>query len=389
MNIIEKSEKYLMNTYKRFPVVFERGEGVFLYDSSNTPYLDMLAGIAVNVLGHSSPVVVDAIKRQAEKLIHVSNLYHIEQQSELAFYLAEHSVADRAFFCNSGAEANETAIKLARLYGKGRRFKIVTLENSFHGRTIATLSATGQPKYQKGFEPMLEGFEYASPDDAEDVKRKIDENTCAVMIELIQGEGGIKTFDEGFVKEIFNYCKERDVLFIVDEIQTGMGRTGRLFAYEWYGIEPDVITLAKGLGNGLPIGVTLAKEPVASLFKPGSHGSTFGGNPLVSAVSIAVLKTIVETGIIAHVERLGDYFKGNLEKLKEEKSEIRKVDGKGFMLGIELSSGEAAQALIKRAFDNKILIGRAGESTVRFEPPLIIEKEHIDRVLNFLEDSIK
>ncbi len=389
MDIFEKSEQYIMNTYKRFPVVFERGDGVFLYDKGNTPYLDMLAGIAVNVLGHSSLIVLDAINRQACRLIHVSNLYHIEQQAELAEYLATNSVCDKAFFSNSGAEANEAAIKLARLYGKGKRFKIVTLEDSFHGRTLATLAATGQPKYQKGFDPLPEGFEYARVNDIEDAKSRIDDGTVAVMIELIQGEGGIRVLDKVFVRELYEYCRDNDVLFIVDEIQTGVGRTGKLFAYEHYDIEPDIITLAKGLGNGLPIGVTLAKEKVAKLFTPGSHGSTFGGNPLVSAVALAVIKTVNETGLLDHVNRLGEYFKKGLEDIASSKRSIKRTDGLGFMLGIELDNSTIVDGPVKKALERRILLGKAGEATVRFEPPLIAEKEHIDKVLEFLEDNLQ
>ncbi len=388
MNVFDKSHNFIMNTYKRFPLVFERGEGVYLFDNKGDRYLDFLAGIAVNILGHSHEIVVQSVKDQVEKLIHVSNLYYIKEQADLAEALVAHSCADKVFFCNSGTEANEAAIKLARLYGKGQRYKIVTMQNSFHGRTLASLAATGQTKYQNGFEPMMPGFEYAKFDDFEDFQSKADDNTCAVMVEFIQGEGGINKASYKFIQQIDEFCRGHDILFIADEIQTGMGRTGRLFAYEHYGVEPDIITMAKALGGGLPIGAMLAKKHIAELFAYGTHGSTFGGSPFVSAISLSVLNYVLGHNLIRKAYENGEYFISKLEKIIKHKETIKGVDGMGLIVGLHTRSEQYATNIVNKALENKILIGKAGISSVRFEPPLIVSKEHIDIVLDFLDSNI-
>lgn len=388
MDVFDKTHKFVMNTYKRFNVAFERGDGMYLFDREGNRYLDFLAGIAVNALGHTHRVVKDAIRHQSEKLIHTSNLYYIKEQADLAEYLVKHSVLDKAFFCNSGAEANEAAIKLARLCGGNDKYKIISMRNSFHGRTLATLSATGQVKYQKGFEPMVPGFEYAEFNNFEDLKSKIDDKTCGVFVEFIQGEGGINAATREYIEKTYDFCKSRDVLFIADEIQTGMGRTGSLFAYEHYGIEPDIVTMAKALCGGLPMGALLAKEDVAQYFTFGTHGSTFGGSPFVSYVSLQVLKYIVESGLMDSVKNVGNYFIDRLNSIAKEKNSVLKADGTGLIVGLHMKDRETADNLVTKALNEKILIGKAGESTIRFEPPLIVERKHVDTVIEFLDRSL-
>src|SRR3990172_9644912 len=321
--LIEESRHYLVNTYNRFPVVFVRGRGMKLYDSDGREYTDFLAGIAVNNLGHCHPKVVIALQKQAQKLIHVSNYFHIEPQIRLAKMLAHNSFADRVFFFNSGAEANKAAIKLARKYAKENlgeeRHEIITALNSFHGRTMATITATGQGKFQKGFAPLLPGFRYVPFGDIDAMAGAITDRTCAVMLEPVQAEGGVNMPPEGYFRELRALLDEKGLLLILDEVQTGMGRTGKLFAYEHYGIKPDIMTLAKGLGGGVPIGAMLATEKVASAFQPGNHGSTFGGNPLVCAAALATIDVLLEDDfILDQCRRMGKYFKKRLEELKKE-----------------------------------------------------------------------
>ncbi len=386
--VFEKSDAFVMKTYKRFRVAFEYGKGVYLYSLDGKQYLDFLAGIAVNTLGHSHEVVVQALQEQAEKLIHVSNLYYIKEQAELAQLLVENSCCDKVFFSNSGAEANETAIKIVRKWGNPERFKILSFNNSFHGRTIATLALTGQKKYQKGFEPFPDGFEYVNFNDFSDFKSKVDEKTVAVFVEFVQGEGGINVADREFIKSVYDYCKDNGMLFIADEIQTGIGRTGKLFAYEHYSIEPDIITLAKGIASGFPMGATLAKGDVAGALGFGDHGSTFGGNPLACRVAFGVLGYVLKRGLVEHAALLGDYLLKGLGEIAEEKDDIVRVDGLGLMVGVEFSDRKKAEDIVKKAFEHYILLGKAGEKTVRLEPPLIVEKPHIDKVLEFFRQHI-
>ncbi len=386
--VFEKSDAFVMKTYKRFRVAFEYGKGVYLYSLDGKQYLDFLAGIAVNTLGHSHEVVVQALQEQAEKLIHVSNLYYIKEQAEFAQLLVENSCCDKVFFSNSGAEANETAIKIARKWGNPEKFKILSFNNSFHGRTIATLALTGQKKYQKGFEPFPDGFEYVNFNDFSDFKSKVDEKTVAVFVEFVQGEGGINVADREFIKSVYDYCKDNGMLFIADEIQTGIGRTGKLFAYEHYSIEPDIITLAKGIASGFPMGATLAKGDVAGALGFGDHGSTFGGNPLACRVAFGVLGYVLKRGLVEHAALLGDYLLKGLGEIAEEKDDIVRVDGLGLMVGVEFSDRKKAEDIVKKAFEHYILLGKAGEKTVRLEPPLIVEKPHIDKVLEFFRQHI-
>jgi acetylornithine/N-succinyldiaminopimelate aminotransferase len=388
MDVFKKTSQCIIGTYKRFEVAFDKGEGIYLYDTKKDRYLDFLAGIAVNALGHSHKIIQDAIVEQSQKLIHVSNLYHIKEQAELACYLSDISVLDKAFFCNSGAEANEAAIKLARLYGKGERYKIISMKNSFHGRTMSTLSATGQIKYHKGFEPMLGGFDFAEFNDFNDAKDKIDEKTCAVMVEFVQGEGGINVAERVYIDKLYDYCKSKDILFIADEIQTGIGRTGRFFSYEHYGVEPDIVTLSKALGGGIPIGAMLAKDDVAQYFTFGTHGSTFGGSPLASYVSLQVVKYINESGLMASVENLGDYLIEKLNEIAAKSNMIIGISGLGLMVGIKMKDAQSADELVIKMLDNRVLVGKAGDATVRIEPPLIVEKKHIDEFLSILESLV-
>jgi predicted acetylornithine/succinylornithine family transaminase len=391
--LLDEAAKYLMNTYNRYPIVLVKGRGAKVYSDDGKEYLDFVGGIAVNILGHCHPKVVVSIQKQAQRLLHVSNLYHIDSQIKLARLLVENSFADRVFFCNSGAEANEAAIKLARKYAKDHysedRYEIITAYNSFHGRTMATITATGQEKIQKGFEPLLPGFKYVPFNDIDALYSAIDDRTCAVMLEPIQGEGGVRVPSLEYFKRVRTLCNESGVLLILDEVQTGMGRTGRLFAHEHFGIEPDIMTLAKGLGGGVPIGAMLAKEHVASSFTPGSHASTFGGNPLVCQAAVATLETILEDNafILKECSRLGEYLKDRLYKLKEEFSGIIvDIRGIGLMVGVELT--RECQPIVKACIEKGLLVNCTAGTTLRFTPPLIITEEDIDTALDILADIL-
>ncbi|HIC85295.1 MAG TPA: aspartate aminotransferase family protein, partial [Desulfobacterales bacterium] len=330
---IEQADKYMFQTYGRFPIVLVSGKGCTVWDEEGKAYLDFVGGLAVCALGHSSPVVSEVLLEQSRRLVHVSNLYYTVPQIELARLLVENSFADRVFFANSGAEANEAGIKLARKWAKEtlgpQAYKIICMENSFHGRTMATLTATGQEKVKKGFAPLVNGFKFVPFNDLEALEREMDETVCAVMLEPIQGEGGVIMPDNGYLAGVRQLCDQKGVLLIVDEVQVGMGRTGKLFAHEHYGIEPDIMTLAKALGNGLPIGAMLAKEALAPVFGPGTHASTFGGTPLVTAVAAQVLRALLEQGIIANCREMGTYFKEKLEDLQGRYRFIKEVRGIG------------------------------------------------------------
>ena len=389
--IIKEADKYMFRTYKRYPIVLVKGKGCKVWDVNGREYLDFIGGIAVCALGHSSPTVAEAIKEQVEKLVHVSNLFYTVPQVELSKFLVEHSFADRVFFCNSGAEANEAAIKLARRYANkkfgGKRNIIISMEGSFHGRTMATLSATGQKKIQDGFDPLLQGFRFVPFNDIPSLEKAMDEDVCAVLLEPIQGEGGVICPDEDYLREVRKLCDERDVIMILDEVQVGCGRTGKLFAYEHYGIEPDIMTLAKAMANGLPIGAMLSKEKFEEAFGPGTHASTFGGTPLVTYVSLKVLKKIVEDGILENCSKMGKYFKDGLEELKKRFSFIKDVRGKGLILGMELDI--EGQKIVERCMEKGFLINCVQERVLRFLPPLIIKKEEIDSLLNALNDILR
>ena len=386
-NIINTADKVMANTYKRFPIVLTKGNGCILWDAEGKKYTDFVSGIAVCNLGHAHPRVAEAIAKQARILLHVSNLYYTEPQTELALRLTENSFADRVFFCNSGAEANEAAIKLARKYykdkGEKQRYRIVSMEQSFHGRTMATLSATGQEKIRHGFEPMLEGFDYVPFNDIDALRKAINSFTCAVLLEPIQGEGGVRCPDPEYLKSIKRLCNEKDLLLIFDEIQTGMGRTGKLFAYEHFGIEPDIMTLAKALGNGLPIGAMLAKEDIAEVFGPGSHASTFGGTPIVTAASLQVVKVLIEENLIHHCAKMGDYFKERLSWLKNRHESIADIRGMGLLLGMKLKI--EGGPVVKSCMEKGFLINCIQGNILRFVPPLIIEEDKIDALVACLD----
>ncbi|WP_457628252.1 aspartate aminotransferase family protein [Persephonella sp.] len=387
VDFISQADRYLFPNYARYPVSFVKGEGVYLYDTEGKKYIDMLAGIAVNTLGHSHPDIVDAICKQASQLIHTSNLFYIQPQIEVAKLLVENSCLDKAFFCNSGAEANETAIKLVRKYfydrGKPEKYEIITFTGGFHGRTIGSLTATAQPKYHEGFKPLLQGIRYAEFNNPDSLKDAISENTAAIMFEFIQGEGGVNPINQEFLQEIKNIAQENGLLIVVDEVQTGIGRTGKLFAYQHYDICPDIITLAKGLGGGVPVGAVLAKREIADSFQPGTHGSTFGGNYLATAAARVVLEHVLSDGFLEDVTQKGKYLE---EKLKELGLETR---GKGLMLGSPLPEDIKAGDIAKKALENGLVVGTAGGNTLRFVPPLIITRDQIDEALEILAKVVQ
>ena len=381
----------IMNTYRRFPVVLVKGSGARVWDINGKEYLDFVAGIAVCSLGHSHPQVINAVKDQLDKLTHVSNLYYTEPQAQLAKLLVDHSFADKVFFCNSGAEANEAAIKLARKYAHENmgadKFELITMKDSFHGRTMATITATGQEKFQFGFTPLLAGFQYVPFNDLKSLEAAIGDKTCGVMLEPIQGEGGVNIPDDHYLASVREICDRHGILLIVDEVQTGVGRTGKLFAYEYSGIKPDIMTLAKALGNGLPVGAMLATDKIAKAFVPGNHASTFGGNPLAMAAATSVIKTIFNDGILNHCVKTGDYFLSALKKLQQKHKIIREVRGRGLMLAVKLNI-EAAD-IITECLKKGLLINSTGGKTIRFVPPLIITTQDVDQAMQVLDEVME
>jgi acetylornithine/N-succinyldiaminopimelate aminotransferase len=387
--LIALSNRYIMSTYKPLPIVLTRGLGVHVWDKDGKPYLDLVSGIAVCALGHSHPRVVEALKKQAETLTHVSNLYYIENQILLARLLVENSPLDKVFFCNSGAEANEAAIKLARKYAyknMGGKHELISMLDSFHGRTLATVTATGQVKFQEGYTPLPEGFRYVPYNDLAVLEEAVTGKTCGILVEPIQGESGVVIPSPGYLKGIRKICDEKGILMIVDEVQTGMGRTGTLFACEQEEVVPDMITLAKALGNGVPIGALLASERVASSFVPGTHGSTFGGNPLVTAAALATLETILDEGILENCRHIGDYFVARLAKLKEKTDIIREIRGRGLMIGLELTVTGADY--ITKCMERGLLINCTNGNVLRFVPPLILTKDDVDKAMGILEEVL-
>jgi acetylornithine/N-succinyldiaminopimelate aminotransferase len=389
--IVERAGKVLMNTYARIPVAFNKGQGVRLWDQDGREYFDFLSGIAVTALGHSHPRVVEGLKDQAEKIFHTSNLYQIEPQIALAEMLVAHSFAQKVFFCNSGTEANEGAIKLARRYAIERfgaeRTTILAMKNSFHGRTLGSLSATGQEKFQKGFGPLVPGFSFIPFNDLEALDRQWDDTVCAVFLEPIQGEGGICVPDPDYLAQVKNRCRQRQALMILDEVQTGLGRTGTLFAYEQFNVQPDIMTLAKALGNGLPIGALLTTDEVAQAFQPGSHAATFGGNFLATTVARTVLSVILEEGFLNRVRQRGDFFKTGLLRLKEKFPQIREVRGLGLLLGLALD--RPGKPLVDGCLNRGFLINCTQETILRFTPPLIVDEESIQALLQTLEQLLE
>lgn len=390
--LLEESTHYIMNTYNRSPIVLRKGRGMKVWGSDGKEYLDFVGGIAVNVLGHCHPKVVVALQKQAQRLMHVSNLYHNEQQIKLARLLVQHSFADKVFFCNSGAEANEAAIKLARKYAKenmkGNRFEIITALNSFHGRTLAALTATGQEKYQKGFEPLVPGFMHVEFNDLDALKNALKNETCAIMLEPVLGEGGVTLPAPDYFKGVRDMCDKHGLLLMLDEVQTGMGRTGRLFCYENFGIVPDIMTLAKGLGGGVAIGAMLSTDRVATAFQPGNHASTFGGNPLACAAAIATIETLLEDGfILDQCKRMGEYMINGLNDLKKEYAGlITDVRGMGLLVGVELTS--ECSSIVKACMERGVIINCAAGNVLRFMPPLIVQEKEIDHMLDILDDVL-
>ncbi|MFB0520702.1 MAG: acetylornithine transaminase [Desulfatiglandales bacterium] len=391
LNTIDRADTFMFKTYRRSPITLVRGDGCRVWDENGKEYIDFVGGIAVCNLGHSSPIVSEALCEQSKKLVHVSNLFYTQPQTELAEILVENSFADRVFFCNSGAEANEAAIKLARRYSTEKfgpeRHVIITMDNSFHGRTMATLSATGQQKIRKGFDPLLQGFRFVPFNDLENLRCAIDGSVCAVMLEPIQGEGGVVLPDPDYLKGVREICREHAMLLILDEVQVGMGRTGSFFAHQHFGITPDIMTLAKALGNGLPIGAMLAREELTDAFGPGSHATTFGGTPLIAAGALAVVKSLLNDGWIENAREMGDYFKNRLTNLQQKYSVIKDVRGLGLILGL-MSDREAAD-IANACMEKGFLINCVQERVLRFVPPLIIGKEEIDLLINCLDKVFK
>lgn len=378
-DIKDADAKNYMTVFHRQNVCFTHGKGSKLYDTSGNEYIDMGAGIAVNCLGHDNPALVKAITEQAHKLIHVSNLYYNEPQAELCEKLLADTIFERMFLCNSGAEANEGAIKLVRkhFYRKGeKRTKIVTADQSFHGRTLATVTATGQAKYSRPYAPLPDGFVHVPYNDFAALKAQADDGCAAIMLEVIQGESGVRPADYDYIVNAYALAKSRGILFIVDEVQTGMGRTGKLFAFEHYGIQPDIITLAKGLGGGVPIGAILARGEVATAFAPGDHGTTFGGNPLACAAAIAVVDAL-KSGLLEEVAQKGDYLLGRLNKLKKFNF-VADVRGKGLLIGVQLTDKVKNTEVVGKMTANGVLLLTAGNNTVRVAPAYTVSKEEMD-----------
>jgi acetylornithine/N-succinyldiaminopimelate aminotransferase len=393
-----REAKVLLATYERQPILFVRGQGVHLWDSTGRQYLDFLSGIGVNALGHNHPAIQAAIRRQASRLIHVSNLFFHEYQAELAEILTQISGLDRAFFCNSGTEAWEGALKIARAFaqtndrntGTARttgKTRILAMENSFHGRTYGSLATTGQPKYRAPFVPLLPGVTFVKFNDLEDLRKKFDSSVCAVCIETIQGEGGVCPVDAKFLELASRLTKQSRALLILDEIQCGLGRTGRHFAYQHYGVLPDVVTVAKPLASGLPLGAILTTERVASCMHPGMHGTTFGGGPLACAVAIAFLRE--EKKLLRHVHTLGEYFRVELAALDKKYKSILDVRGAGLMQAVELDSPDLAKAVGKQLLQEGIIINRTHDTVLRFLPPYIIQKKHVDRLIKSLDSALE
>ncbi|MBC2722241.1 aspartate aminotransferase family protein [Desulfosporosinus sp.] len=388
--IISRGKTALMNTYNQAPIALTKGEGVWVWDTDHKRYLDFVTGIAVSSLGHSHPKVVEAIRRQAGELIHTSNLYWIPNQVSLAERLIENSFAEKAFFCNSGGEANEGALKLARKYAKKNygthKYEVVSLTSSFHGRTLATLTATGQPKYHKDYEPLPVGFSYVALNDLKALESAVNENTAAVLIEPIQGEGGVYPATDEFLQKSRELCNRFNALLIFDEVQCGVGRTGKLFSHQWSGVTPDIMTLAKALAGGLSIGAIMSTAKVAAAFEPGDHGTTIGGNPLAMAAGCAVLDVMLEDGFFEGVLERSEYLCRGLNKLAEKYGIVGKVRGQGMMLG--LTVGEKAPLIMNNCRKNGLLINCVEGKTFRFLPPLIVDNTEIDEALAIMDKTI-
>ncbi len=383
MNTFEQGAKVVMNTYNRFPITLEKGDGMYVYDDNGKKYLDFVAGIAVNSLGHNHKKLTKTISEQAQKLIHCSNLYWTKPQVSLAAKLVENSDFDKVFFCNSGAEAIEASLKISRKYGsKTGRYEIITMKNSFHGRTFGAVTATGQPHYQEGLGALLPGIKYAEFNNFDSITEILSDKTCAILLEPLQGEGGIHPADIEYLKKIRKLCDEKDIVLIFDEVQCGVGRLGTLFAYQTFGVVPDAVCTAKGIAGGIPMGLMTATQKLSDSFKPGDHASTFGGNPLAASAGNVVIDELLD-GLLDNVKKNGTYLTEKLNVLKEKYSIITDVRGIGFMQGIELSVPVAD--IIKQTIENGLLLVNAGKNVIRFVPSLIAEKEHIDEAMEILD----
>ena len=385
---IKRSEQVFINTYSRFPAVLTKGQGCVLEDADGRQYLDFLAGIAVCSLGHCHPDVTRAICEQASRLVHVSNLFHTVPQTELAELLVANSFADRVFFGNSGAEANEAAIKMARKFSEEGRYEIISLSGSFHGRTLATVAATGQPKFHEGFEPMPAGFLHAEFGDMAALQQLVSNKTCAILCEPLQGESGVRPLSRDYLKNIRELCNAQDILLIFDEVQTGIGRTGKLFAYEHMGVVPDILTSAKALANGMPIGAMLTTERIAEAFTVGSHASTFGGNAVSAAAGVATLKVMLADGFLDEVKSKGNYLAEKLADLAAVYPQFANGQrGLGLLQGLVLTDAgiEHGQAIVQKLFERGVLINFAGNAVLRFIPPLIVSRDEIDTMIRALD----
>ena len=389
--IKERADQVFMKTYARYPAAMVSGSGCELWDGDGKKYLDFLAGIAVCGLGHCHPAVTEAITHQASKLVHVSNLYYTEPQTELAELLVGNSFADKVFLANSGAEANEAAIKLARIASGDGRYEIITLTGSFHGRTLATVAATAQPKFHQGFEPLPEGFVHVDFGDIEALEKAISQKTCAIMCEPLQGEGGVRPLEIEYLQHIRSLCDKHKLLLIFDEVQTGMGRTGSLFAYQQLGITPDIMTAAKALGNGLPIGAMLTTNAQAEYFVPGTHASTFGGNPIACAAAVVTLSIMLEDGFLDEVQAKGEYLRGKMQIIAEKYPTLAShVRGMGLLNGLVLTEAGTGQgaAIVNQLFDKGFIINFAGNCALRFAPPLIVSRDEIDLLVAALDEVV-
>lgn len=392
--VVQAEQELLLSTYERYPLLIEKGQGVYLYDSSGKKYLDFLSGIGVNALGYGHKRIVKTIAQQSERAIHLSNLFYHEFQAELAKRLTKASGLDRAFFSNSGTEAWEGALKIARAYARQQcggegKCKFLSMENSFHGRTFGSVTMTHTPKYREPFTPLLPGVEFVRFNDVADLKAKFHDGICALGLETIQGEGGIRPVTAEFLKTARHLCDKHGALLLVDEIQCGLGRTGKYFAYQHYGLTPDIVTVAKPLAAGLPLGAILVSERVSRCIKPGMHGTTFGGGPLACATAVAFMDTLEEDKLLKRAEKVGHYFLNKLQALKKKHAAIQEVRGLGLMIGIELDSPELAKAMVKALMECGVIINRTHETVLRFLPPYIIEKKHVDQVVKALDERFQ
>lgn len=391
-DLVAKGQQYIMRTYASFPVVIEKGKGSLLYDAEGKEYLDFVSGIAVNALGYDNEKLKNAVYDQFSKVHHISNLYLNEPNIKLAEKFVKNTVFDKVFFCNSGTESVEAALKLARKYGSTNhgkdRYEIVAMNHSFHGRTIGSVTVTGQPKYHEGFGPLLPGVKNADYNDIESLKAQINENTCAVIMEVVQGEGGVYPAKREYIEEVRKICTDNDIALIFDEVQTGVGRTGELFAYEIHGVEPDILCTAKGIAGGIPMGAMMAKEKFAEAFEPGNHASTFGGNPIASAAALVVLEELVDNNLLENVKKQGELLKNKLNEMKDKYSVVKDVRGYGLMLGMEVEQ-EKLKDILNKCTENGLLIISAGTNVVRFVPPLIIKEEEVLKAVEILDKSLE